>query len=129
MGGVVALCEAAGTSVCTTSGVAVAAAMPAGQPTLFAECDASGGDLAAWAELAETPGWSTAVAAGDRSWDGLRAHVQELPSGLSVLCAPTQSMAARTVVRESATRFGPLLASMSDVVLKTMTGGIAICDW
>ena len=58
---VVALVEAAGTSTSTTSGVALAAAAPAGWQALFAECDPSGGDLAAWAELSETPGWTTSV--------------------------------------------------------------------
>lgn len=32
------------------------------------------------------------------------------------MCAPTQARVARTVVRESASRFGSLLGSMSDVV-------------
>lgn len=116
MGGVVALVEEAGTSASTTAGMVLSAAMPAEQPVVFAECDPSGGDVAAWAEMQETPGWETAVAAGDRSWQGLRGHVQELPSGLSVLCAPTQPRSARTVVREAASRFGALLGSMSDVV-------------
>src|SRR3954463_330603 len=101
---VVALVGAAGTATSTTSGVALAAAAPAGWQALFAECDPSGGDLAAWAELSETLGWTTSVT-GDRSWDGLRAHMQEMPSGLSVLLAPTRARVARTVVRESAVRF------------------------
>ena len=95
MGGVVLQCaRRRARSTSTTSGLALAASMPAGQPVLFAECDPSGGDLAAWAELSDTPGWSTAVAAGDRSWAGLRTHLQEMPSGLSVLLAPTQARAA-----------------------------------
>ena len=47
-----------------------------------------GGDVAAWAELRETPGWSTAVAAGDRSWAGLRTHLQQMPSGLQRVGGP-----------------------------------------
>ena len=47
---------------------------------------------------------------------GCERTLQEMPSGLSVLVAPTQAAEARTVVRESAARFGPLLASMSDVI-------------
>lgn len=116
MGGVVVFCEGAGTATSTTSSLVTAASMPPGQPVVFAECDSSGGDLAAWADLRETPGWATAVAGGDRSWNGLRTHFQEMPSGLSVLCAPTQTRTARPVVRESAARFGSLLGSMSDVV-------------
>jgi hypothetical protein len=113
---VVALVEAAGTSACTTSGVALSAAAPVGWQSLFAECDPSGGDLAAWAELSDTPGWTTSLSTGDRSWDGLRAHMQEMPSGLSVLLAPTRTRVARTVVREAAARFGLMLASLSDVI-------------
>jgi hypothetical protein len=113
---VVALCGPAGAAVSTTTGLVLAASVPAGQPVVFAECDPSGGDVAAWAELRETPGWATAVAAGDRSWNGLRTHLQQLPSGLSVLPAPTRGSVARTVVREAASRFGPLLRSMPDVV-------------
>jgi hypothetical protein len=114
--GAVALFEAAGTSATTTTGFVLASTMPQGQPVLFAECDPSGGDLAAWAGLADTPGWATAVAGGDRSWNGLRTHLQQLPSGLSVLTAPTRSRVARTVVREAAARFGTLLGSINEVV-------------
>jgi hypothetical protein len=124
MGGVVAVCAAAGTASSTTCALTLASSMPAGEPVLFAECDPSGGDLAAWADLRETPGWSTAVAGGDRSWAGLRAHFQEMPSGLSVLCSPTQARTARPVVRESAARFGSLLGSMSDVVTVADCGRI-----
>lgn len=112
---VVALVEAAGTSVATTTAIALAAAAPAGCETLVVECDPSGGDLAGWAGLADTPGWTTATSSGDRSWEALCSHLQQLPSGLSVLLAPSRARVARTVVRESATRFGTLLSSM-DVI-------------
>src|SRR5207248_7130905 len=94
-----------------------ASALPEGHPVVFAECDPSGGDVAAWAELGETRGWATAVAGGDRSWAGLSSHLQHLPSGLSVLCAPTRGRVARGVVREAAARFGRLLGSLPDVLV------------
>ena len=112
----VAVFEAAGTAASTTTSLLLAASMPVGQPVICAECDPSGGDLAAWAELRQTPGWATAVAAGDRSWNGLRTHLQQMPSGLSVLAAPSQTRVARTVVREAVGRFGALLGSMPDVL-------------
>ena len=59
-----AVCEAAGTAASTTSGVVLAASVPAGQPVVFAECDPSGGDLAAWAELSRDAG----VVDGGRCW-------------------------------------------------------------
>jgi len=113
----VAWVEPAGTSGCTTLSLVAASSLPEGQPVVFAEGDPSGGDLAAWAELGETPGWATAVAGGDRSWAGLCSHLQQLPSGLSVLCAPTRGRVARGVVREAAARFGPVLGSMPDVLV------------
>jgi hypothetical protein len=113
---VVAVVEPAGTSASTTTSLLVAATAPPGQSVVLAECDPSGGDVAAWCELRETPGWASAVAAGDRPWAGLRTHLQQLPSGLAVLCAPTRGRQARVVVWEAATRFGPLLGSLPDVV-------------
>jgi hypothetical protein len=113
---VVALLGSAGTAASTTTSLLFAATAPVGQSTLFAECDSSGGDVAAWCELRESPGWASAVAAGDRTWAGLRAHLQQLPSGLAVLCAPTRGRQARVVVREAAARFGLLLDSAPDVV-------------
>ena len=67
------MCESPGTAASTTTGLLLAALMPAGQPVLFAECDASGGDVAAWADLRETPGWASAVAVWTTSsaWNGL----------------------------------------------------------
>ena len=114
---VVAVCEAAGTVGVDDDVLLLAASMPAGQPVVFAECDPSGGDVAAWAELRETPGWSTAVAAGDRSWAGLRTHLQQMPSGLHVMVAPTLTAQAQVVVREAASRFGAMLGSMTDVTV------------
>jgi Mrp family chromosome partitioning ATPase len=121
---VVAWVVPAGTSGCTTSSLVAASSLPEGQPVVFAECDASGGDLAAWAELGETPGWATAIAGGDRSWAGLCTHFQQLPSGLSVLCAPTRARMARGVVGEAAARFGPALGSMADVLVVADCGRV-----
>lgn len=111
-----AVCEAPGTSSSTTTALVLASSMPAGQAVVCAECDPTGGDLAAWCGLSETPGWATAAAAGDRSWSGLQTHLQKLPSGLSVLCAPTRGGQARVVIREAANRFAPVLRSMSEVI-------------
>lgn len=120
---VVAVCEAAGTSASTTTALLLAASMPE-HPTLLMECDPSGGDVAAWCGLRETPGWGTAAVTGDRSWVGLRGHMQELPSRLAVLTAPTRGAQARVAVRESDGRFGPLLRSMPDVIAVADCGRI-----
>ena len=92
---------------------------------VLAECDPSGGDVASWAQLRDSPGWSTAVASGDRSWDGLQTHLQQMPSGLNVLVAPTHTTQAQVVTREAAKRFGPLLRSMSDITVIADCGRMA----
>lgn len=113
----VAVFTAAGSSGATTTALLLASSMPAGQAVLLAECDPSGGDVAAWAELRDTPGWATAVAAGDRSWSGLQMHTQQLPSGLHALVAPVASAQAEVVVRGAADRFGSLLRALSEVIV------------
>jgi hypothetical protein len=120
----VAVCQGPGTSVSTTSGLLVASSMPAGQPVIFAECDPSGGDLTGWARLYATPSWRSAVAAGDRSWSGLQSHLQQLPSGLSVMVSPSRAAEARIVVREAESRFAPMLAAMSDVAVVADCGRV-----
>jgi hypothetical protein len=106
-----------GTTGCTTTCLALAAATPDVLRPMVVELDPSGGDIAAWAEVGEQPGWSTAVAAGDRSLAGLVPHVQRLPSGVLILVAPSRPAEATVVVREASARFVPLLAGMSDSVV------------
>jgi hypothetical protein len=114
---VVAICTAGGSAAATTTTTLLAAMSPASVPTLVAECDPSGGDLAAWAQLSTSPGWSSAVSMADRSFQGLMAHAQSLPSGLRAVLAPARAGEARTVVNAAATTgFGDLLASMPEVM-------------
>jgi MinD-like ATPase involved in chromosome partitioning or flagellar assembly len=112
----VAICEAPGTSASTTTALALAALAPDGHSTLVLECDPSGGDLAGWAGLYGNPSWSSAIAAPDRSWSGLYRHLQELPSGLHVMLAPSSPSQAATVVAEAAERFAPMVSALGDVV-------------
>lgn len=113
---IVAVCTPAGSSGSTTTSVLLGAMAPTGTGVLVTECDPSGGDVAAWAQLGVAPGWVTAVAASDRSWSGLLAHTQALPSGLQVLVAPARGAEARTTIAEAARGFAGLLTSMPDVV-------------
>jgi hypothetical protein len=112
----VAVCTAGGSAASTTTAVALAAMLPAGYPTLLAECDPTGGDVAAWAQLPTTPGWSSAVSGGDRSWEAIAEHAQQLPSGLRVMAAPARAAQAHTAVSEAARGFAGLLVAASDVV-------------
>jgi hypothetical protein len=113
---IVALCTPAGSSGTTTTSVLLGAMAPANTAVIVAECDPSGGDIAAWAQLGIAPGWVTAVAASDRSWTGLLHHAQALPSGLQVLVAPARGTEARTTIAEAARGFAGLLTSMPDVI-------------
>lgn len=112
----VAICEAPGTSASTTTSLALAAFAPPDRPAMILECDPSGGDVAGWASLHGNPSWSSAVAAPDRSWAGMHRHLQELPSGLSVMLAPSSPANAETVVGEAAERLGPVVAALDEVV-------------
>jgi hypothetical protein len=113
----IAVMVAPGTPGCTTTCLALAAATPPQYRPMVAELDCSGGDIAAWAELGEQPGWSTAVASGDRSLAGLVPHVQRLASGVLTVVAPSRPTEATVVVREASARFVPLLAGLSDSVV------------
>ena len=112
----VAVCSAGGSAASTTTAVVLASMLPAGYPTLLAECDPTGGDVAAWAQLSSSPGWSSAVSGGDRSWDAIGDHAQQLPSGLRVMAAPPRAAQAYTAVGEAARGFAGLLAAAPDVV-------------
>lgn len=113
---VVAVCTAGGTVASTTTSVLLAATVPKGRASLVAECDSTGGDVAAWSQLPVSPGWATAVAEGDRSWSAVMRHAQALPSGLRVMTTPARAIEARTAVVEASKGFADLLASMPDVV-------------
>ncbi len=113
---IVAVCEATGTSASTTTSLLVSALLPRLYPSFMIECDPSGGDVAAWAQLPVEPGWSTAVSGTDRNWSAIVDHAQELPSGLRVMTAPARPSQARAAVNEAASGFAGLLAVMPDAV-------------
>jgi hypothetical protein len=123
---IVAVCAAGGSAGSTTTAVVVASMLPAGYPTLLTECDPSGGDVAAWAQLPTAPGWSTAVSAGDRSWEAVGDHTQQLPSGLRVMAAPARASQAHTAIGEAARGFTGLLAAAPDVVTVADCGRVEL---
>lgn len=121
---VVALCSAAGSTGTTTTSLFVAGMLAADHQVLLAECDPSGGDLAAWAQLPIAPGWSTAVSAHDRSFDAVVDNVQQLPNGLHVLTAPARTGAAAATVPEAAAHYGSVLGDRNDLVAVADCGRI-----
>jgi hypothetical protein len=113
---ILAVCAASGSAAATTTATLLSAMLPEGYPTLLAECDPSGGDVAAWAQLPTSPGWSTAVSGADRSWAAIADNTQQLPSGLRLMAAPARATQAHTAVGEAAHEFAGLLAAAPDVV-------------
>ncbi len=123
---IVAVCDAGGTSASTTTSLLLAAVLPRLHPSFMMECDPSGGDVAAWAQLPAAPGWSTAVSGGDRNWSAIIDHSQELPSGLRVMTTPARPSQARAAVIEAASGFSGLLAAMPDAVAVADCGRVEL---
>ena len=123
---VVAVCEAGGTAASTTTSLLLAAMLPRRYPAFMAECDPSGGDVAAWAQLPVAPGWSSAVSGNDRNWSAIVDHTQELPSGLRVITAPARPSQARAAVIEAASGFSPMVSSMPEAVMIADCGRVEL---
>ena len=73
----------------TTLACLVGASWPEGRKVMVAECDQSGGDLAARFQLSSREGWPAFLAAARRSGTDvdIESHLQQLPGGLDVLVA------------------------------------------
>jgi MinD-like ATPase involved in chromosome partitioning or flagellar assembly len=73
----------------TTLACLVGATWPEERKVMVAECDPSGGDLAARFELSSREGWPALLAAARRSGTDVDVvpHLQQLPGGLDVLVA------------------------------------------
>jgi hypothetical protein len=123
---IVAVCEAGGTAASTTTSLLLAAMLPRAYPAFVAECDPSGGDIAAWAQLPAGRGWSSAVSSPDRNWSAIVDHVQELPSGLRVMTAPARPSQARAAVIEAASGFSALVSTMPEAVMIADCGRVEL---
>ncbi len=101
---VIALCSAKGAPGVTTLACALAAVWPSDRFITLAECDPSGGDLAARFGISAKRGMAS-LAIECRGLPGptthnYRKHLQILPGGLEVLAGPSGASAARTVDAE-----------------------------
>jgi cellulose biosynthesis protein BcsQ len=97
---VVSMCSAKGSPGVTTIACAIAAVWPAERGVVVAECDPSGGDLAARFGLSAKRGMTSLMLdARHTSFEPIqiRDHLQTLPGGLEVLVGPTGAGASRTV--------------------------------
>ena len=100
----ISVCSAKGSPGVTTIACALGAVWPAERRVAVAECDPSGGDLAARFRLSAKRGMTSlildarhGVATGTLD---LEDHVQIVPGGLEVLTGPTGAGASRTVDAE-----------------------------
>lgn len=84
----------------TTWSLALAAQWPQPTRTVLVECDPSGGSIAARFGLAPNPGLVTFTAAARRDNHPhlLWSHVQHLPGGLPVVCAPAGAQFTRAAL-------------------------------
>jgi MinD-like ATPase involved in chromosome partitioning or flagellar assembly len=115
---VVAVVGPSGASAVTTTALALALSWPSQEQVVLAECDPSGGDLAAFCNLTDTVGFASATSSSwDGSWPGLAAHLQSLANGVRVLAAPIRAAAADVSVGDITARLAPLMRELPDVLL------------
>jgi MinD superfamily P-loop ATPase len=98
---IISVCSAKGAPGVTTISCAIAAVWPTHREIVVAECDPSGGDLAARFGLSAKRGMTSLVLDARHSTSAvdfqMYEHVQMLPGGLEVLVGPTGAGASRTV--------------------------------
>ncbi|MGD9792054.1 MAG: hypothetical protein AB7V43_01130 [Acidimicrobiia bacterium] len=103
-------------AVCGDASTTTAYALAAMWPTpdvLLVEGDPTGGDLAAWLDVAELPGVATAVTmAPTGAWPVIEAQVQH-HGLLRVLVMPVRAGEAAIAAREATTRIIPTLSALS----------------
>jgi MinD-like ATPase involved in chromosome partitioning or flagellar assembly len=115
-----AICSAKGAPGVTTLAMSFGAVWPSERAVVVAECDPSGGDLAARFSLTTRRGTTTLVLSErHRSDNDLRVgdHAQSLPGGLPVLAGPIGMDAALAVDRELESCALSVLAAPEDIVL------------
>jgi hypothetical protein len=96
----IAVCSLKGSPGVTTWSIALAARWPAPAYPVLAECDPSGGSVAARFSLRPAPGLVSLTAAARRDTTAglLWAHTQSLPGGLPVVVAPPGADYARAAL-------------------------------
>lgn len=97
------VCSAKGSPGVTTLACAMAAVWPKERTVLIAECDPSGGDIAARFELSTKVGMASLVLAqrqGSCPMPELETHLQHLPGGLGVLAGPATADSAMVLDHE-----------------------------
>ncbi|MGH9918189.1 MAG: hypothetical protein ACRD6W_04870 [Nitrososphaerales archaeon] len=113
------MCSPKGAPGVTTLACAIGAVWPQGRNVLLAECDPSGGDLAARFSLSSKCGMTSFVMARRHSPAATSDdsnHVQQLPGGLEAVVGPIGSGPANALDHEIAALEWPFFSQDVDVV-------------
>ena len=97
-----------------TTTTAAGLALASQRSVLVAEMDTTGGDLAAWWNLTESPGIATAIT-GIASPDWVTTNSQRAASGLLVMPSPLRAHEASSTVNEALRTVLPTLSAYSEV--------------
>lgn len=117
---VFAFCSAKGSPGVTTLLCALGAVWPTERRVVIAECDPSGGDLAARFTLSQGTGMTSLVLSTRQAALGEvmpSSHLQHLPGGLEALVGPVSADAAWALDREIASAGACLPAAEADVLV------------
>lgn len=102
--------------VATTTALALASGWPL-DDVLVVEADPSGGDLAAWLDLPESPSLSTIAArVPDGSWPRIEPLIRSGEGGLRLIPSPSRPVAAGRAIDEAARACLPTLAAIHSPV-------------
>lgn len=101
----------AGRGITTT---AAGLALASSRAVTVAEMDGTGGDLAAWWDLTQSPGIATAIT-GISSPDWVTANSQRASSGIAVMPAPLRAQEANGTVNEALRTVLPTLSAYTEV--------------
>jgi len=103
---------------CSTTSVGIAAAWSIDEACAVVEFDPSGGCLAAWLDVPRSPGLAeVAASAAPGTWSTIQSMLQQAPSGIDVLVAPTRAVEAAAVVAAASLSVLPVLAAVASPVV------------
>ena len=97
-----------------TTTTAAGLALVSRRSVTLAEMDGTGGDLAAWWDLTESPGISSAIT-GMSSPEWVTKNSQRAASGIFVMPAPLRAQEANSTVNEALRTVLPTLSAYSEV--------------
>ncbi len=103
----------------TALGLAAALQVDETRRKVLLEADPSGGSLAIRFGLGRQPGLLSLAGAGGHGLadEDLWAHVQELPGGLGVICAPERADRTRAILNTSARSLGTRFAGLDELTV------------